>query len=97
MVARIAGVEFSILYLGAFVRAVRLGVVGLLSFARIITSCKGCRAILRFPFLLIKKWFSFGILLLLHPMVVDPVLAFVVIARLYEVYWTALGDQRWFS
>lgn len=62
-----------------------------------VTSYKSRGAILRVPFLLIKKWFPFGFLRLLDTMDVNPVLAFVAIARLCETNWSALDDQSWFS
>lgn len=96
MVARIAEVEFSILSLGAFLRAARVGVVERQSFDRMIPSFKSRGEILRVPFPLIKEWFSFGILWLLGRMEVNQVLVFVAIARLCEVEWSALGEQSWF-
>lgn len=93
MITRIAEVEFSILSLGAFLLEARVGVLDRLSLARMITSCNGHGAILRVPFLLIKEWFSFGILRLLERIDANPLLAFFAIARLCEFDRSALGDQ----
>lgn len=96
MVARVAEVEFFILSLGLFLRAVRIGAVKRLLFARLLTSRKTCGAILRVASLLIKEWFAFGILWILEHMNVNPVSDFVSIACLCEVALSALEEQSGF-
>lgn len=96
-VARIAEIEFSILSLGAFLRATRVGVIERISFDSMVTSFKSCDAIIRVEFPFLKKWFNFGILRLLDRMYVNPVLVFVGIARFCGVDWSVLSDQSLFS
>lgn len=95
MAARIGEMEFSILSLGTFSRFAQVGVVEWLSVYRMITSCKSRGTILRILSLLIKEWFSFGLLRPLDRTETTPVLALVVVARLCEVNWSLLRDQSW--
>lgn len=62
MVAWIVETEFSILSLGTFLQAARVGAVERLSFDRKTTACKSRGTILRALLSFIKEWCFFGIL-----------------------------------
>lgn len=97
MVARIADVEFSVSLPVAFLRAALVEVVDLLSLDQMKRSRKSRGAVLRVPFPLIEGWFSFCILRLLVCMDAIPVFPSVSITRLWQVDWSAIWEQSWFS
>lgn len=88
--------SFFISFLCPFLRTARVGIVGQLSFDRIITSGKYCNKIWHLPYVLVQESFSIAILRLLDHIAVSPDLTFVPIARLCGIVLSAFWGQHWF-
>lgn len=72
------------------------GRVERLFYDRMVCASDGRGAWLYAPIAMVAQLVLLAVFWLLSNMVVDPVLAFVMVARVVEVHWAAYEDQVWF-
>lgn len=96
LIGQVAEVEISALALESFLHAFRTGPMKKLSFSRLDVTCKGTGVLIQVLSGNAQEWFDLDILVLLDPMNVNCVIAFIAVVRVDGVDWSALGSQDWF-